>query len=53
MMSRSGVDAKPHLRLIFGFWRVSAVPVKWHRLSAQSQSRFRKAHEFATRQNSK
>jgi hypothetical protein len=46
-----GVEAKPHLRLKSGYWRVSAVPVKWNRLSLGSQRRFKKAHDFATRKN--
>lgn len=47
----SGVDAKPHIRFIFGYWRVSAVPVKWSRLSEESQSRFSKAHKAVSREN--
>jgi len=48
-----GVEAKPHLRFIFGYWRVSAVPVKWHKLTPQTQDRFRRAHEAVGKENAK
>lgn len=47
------VNAKPHLRKIFGYWRVSAVPVKWNRLSLESQRRYKRAHDFVTQMNSR
>lgn len=47
------VEAKPHLRLIFGYWRVTAVPVKWHKLSKQSQERYRQAHAVVAKENAK
>lgn len=49
---RHQVDAKPHLRFIMGYWRVSAVPVKWNRLSMETKRRFKRAHDFVTRMNS-
>jgi len=42
---------KPHLRKINGYWRVSAVPVKWHRLCARLQNRWKRAHSFADEKN--
>lgn len=50
-MSKKGVDAKPHIRFIMGYWRVSAVPVKWVRLSRESQERFRRAHDVIAKIN--
>jgi hypothetical protein len=47
------VGIKPHIRKIFGYWRVSAVPVKWNRLSPEVQRRFKKAHDFIDRLNSR
>lgn len=48
---RNNVTAKPHLRKSQGYWRVSATPVKWAKLSTESQSLFRRAHIFVNRKN--
>lgn len=49
-----GVEAKPHIRKDNqGWWRVSKVPVKWAKLSLESQRRFQRAHKFVTRENAK
>lgn len=43
--------AKPRIRKLHGYWRVSAVPVKWLRLRPCEKRRWVKAHEFVTRMN--
>lgn len=48
-----GVTAKPRIRLNQGWYVVSRVPVRWVRLSPESQDKFRKAHAFVTRENNK
>jgi len=42
---------KPHIRKIFGYWRVSAVPVKWDRLPLLLKKRWKAAHDFVDRKN--
>lgn len=50
---------KPHIRLQHypkskrSYWRVSAVPKKWNRLSETEKEQWNAAHKFKERMNAK
>lgn len=44
---------KPHIRMFDGYWRVSAVPTRWNRLSAEQRNLWRRAHDVIAVENNR
>lgn len=51
--SEARLLAKPRIRKLNGYWRVSAVPVKWIRLRPAEKRLWVKAPVFVTKMNAK